>query len=186
MILVRHGQSEFNVVYGVTRRDPGIIDPKLTAEGEAQARRAARILKEHGIERLIASPYTRALQTAEIIAASLGLAIQIEPVVRERGAFVCDIGSPASQLRRSWPGLDFGGLPEIWWPEQEEPEAMVAERCAAFRIAAAAMADRDRVAVVSHWGFIRGLTEMSVTNGTVLRIDPDTAPCPARELTLSA
>ena len=27
MILLRHGQSEFNVVYGVTRVDPGIEDP---------------------------------------------------------------------------------------------------------------------------------------------------------------
>ena len=37
MILIRHGQSEFNVVYGKTRVDPGIRDPRLTALGERQA-----------------------------------------------------------------------------------------------------------------------------------------------------
>ncbi len=35
MLLIRHGQSEFNVVYSVTRQDPGIRDPKLTVEGRA-------------------------------------------------------------------------------------------------------------------------------------------------------
>ncbi|MDH3235510.1 MAG: histidine phosphatase family protein, partial [Alphaproteobacteria bacterium] len=33
MILIRHAQSEFNVVYGKTRQDPGIEDPKLTDTG---------------------------------------------------------------------------------------------------------------------------------------------------------
>ena len=32
--------------------------------------------------------------------------------------------------------------------------------------------DWARVAVVSHWGFIRGLTGLTVQNGAVLRIDP--------------
>jgi broad specificity phosphatase PhoE len=33
-------------------------------------------------------------------------------------------------------------------------------------------ADWARVAVVSHWGFIRSLTGLTVQNGAVLRIDP--------------
>jgi len=41
MILLRHGQSEFNVVYNVTRVDPGIPDPRLTEEGRRQALVAA-------------------------------------------------------------------------------------------------------------------------------------------------
>ena len=36
MILVRHGQSEFNVIFGATRKDPGIVDPKLTEEGRRE------------------------------------------------------------------------------------------------------------------------------------------------------
>ena len=60
MILIRHGQSEFNVVYGKTRIDPGIRDPKLTALGKRQARAAAETVHEMGIRQLITSPYTRA------------------------------------------------------------------------------------------------------------------------------
>ena len=44
MILLRHGQSEFNLHFSVTRRDPGIIDPRLTPLGHQQAEDAARAL----------------------------------------------------------------------------------------------------------------------------------------------
>ena len=68
MILVRHGQSHFNVVYGATRQDPGIVDPGLTEEGISQAEAAAEALAGHDLRRVLASPYTRTLHTAEIIA----------------------------------------------------------------------------------------------------------------------
>jgi broad specificity phosphatase PhoE len=93
MILVRHGQSEFNVVFSVTRVDPGIRDPRLTPEGRRQAEVAADALAAHGIERLISSPYSRALETAEIVARRLDVAITVEPMVGERAAFACVVGS---------------------------------------------------------------------------------------------
>ena len=37
MILVRHGESHFNVHFNVTREDPGIVDPGLTELGVMQA-----------------------------------------------------------------------------------------------------------------------------------------------------
>ena len=82
MILVRHGQSHFNVHFSATRKDPGIVDPGLTEEGERQAQAAAEDLSERGIERIIASPYWRTLHTAEIIAERLGLPVSIDPQVR--------------------------------------------------------------------------------------------------------
>ena len=87
MILVRHGQSEFNVVYSVTRVDPGIRDPRLTEEGRRQAAGLAEELAGHGVRRILASPYTRALETAAIIAERLSVPIAIDPVVGERAAF---------------------------------------------------------------------------------------------------
>ncbi len=33
MILLRHGQSEFNLAFTLTRRDPGIVDARLTPLG---------------------------------------------------------------------------------------------------------------------------------------------------------
>ncbi|HYZ24816.1 MAG TPA: histidine phosphatase family protein, partial [Rhodopila sp.] len=107
MILLRHGQSEFNLHFGATRRDPGIIDPRLTELGHAQAAEAADQLRGQDIRRIIASPYTRALETARPVAAALGLPITVEPIVRERYAFACDIGTARLELERCWPEHDF-------------------------------------------------------------------------------
>jgi broad specificity phosphatase PhoE len=172
MILVRHGQSEFNVVYSVTRIDPGIPDPKLTEEGRRQAREVALSLAPHGLRRIVASPYTRALETAEIIAAALNLDLRVEPLVREHCRFHCDIGSLASDLARRWPGIDFSHLPERWWPNLDESEEDLAARGQAFRQAMARHEDWPATAVVTHWGFIRALTGQRVPNAHLLRFDP--------------
>jgi len=172
MILVRHGQSEFNVVFSETRRDPGIRDPRLTEEGRRQAEAAAETLQGHGIERLITSPYSRALETAEIVARRLDIAIAVEPLVGERAAFACDVGTRRGDLKARWPHLALDHLEEEWWPPLKESEDGLGARCAAFRAHMRAQRDWANVAVVSHWGFIRGLTGLTVQNGAVLRIDP--------------
>jgi broad specificity phosphatase PhoE len=169
MILIRHGQSEFNVHYGRTRQDPGIRDPVLTDEGRAQAHAAAAALGAHDLRRLISSPYRRALETAEIIAGALGLPVAIDPTVGERAAFSCDFGSDPTALAQRWPAWSFDHLPEQWWPDHEEPEAGLLARCARFRGATDALIDRDHVAIVSHWGFIRALTGLTVPNATAVR-----------------
>ena len=179
MILLRHGQSEFNVIFTATRRDPGIIDPVLTDLGAAQAAAAAEALAGQGIARIIASPYTRALQTAAPIARRLGIPVLVNPIVRERYAFVCDVGTPASALARTWPAHDFAGIEEVWWPAAEEPAAQIAARAARFRAEMAALPDWADTLVVSHWGFILSLTGESVANGAWLRCDP-AAPVPER------
>lgn len=177
MILVRHGQSEFNAVYGKTRIDPGIQDPRLTEEGRRQAREAAEALADRDIRELVSSPYTRALETAEIIAEALRLPLRVDPIVGERAAFVCDIGSHRSVLTGRWPLLDLAHLPEQWWPEGEESESALLDRCARFRTRMADRHDWPHVLVVSHWGFIRGLTGRRVGNCAVVPFDP-TAPAP--------
>ena len=192
MILLRHCQSEFNLHFTRTRCDPGIVDPALTAEGLAQAEAAADALvgaagsgsgaqSASGITRLIVSPYRRALQTAAPIAARLGLEVTIEPMVRERFAFVCDVGSPRSSLERDWPGIDFSGLEEIWWndgaampdaPAVRESEESVIARADGFRARMAADPTWQDTIVVSHWGFLLALSGRSIENGQWLRVDP--------------
>lgn len=172
MYLARHGQTMFNVIYGETRKDPGIVDPPLTDEGKRQAEALGRELKPLGILRLIASPYTRALQTAEIVAGHLGAGITVECDVRERTAFFCDIGTEASKLAGTWPHLDFAHLNEVWWNENEETVPDFHARCAGFRSAAAGFEDWDRVAVITHWGVIRSLTGRRVGNAEAVRCDP--------------
>jgi glucosyl-3-phosphoglycerate phosphatase len=177
MILLRHGQSEFNLRFTATKKDPGIPDPALTPLGQAQAEEAAETLADEGLRRIIASPYTRALQTAAPIARRLGIPVHVMPNVRERYAFSCDIGSPCSQLALAWPEVDFRLIDEVWWPAIEEPAQQVEARASLFRAEMAALPDWRDTLVVSHWGFILAMTGERLMNGEWLRCDPN-APAP--------
>jgi broad specificity phosphatase PhoE len=177
MILLRHGQSEFNLAFTATRRDPGIPDPQLTPLGHEQAGHAAEALAGEGIRRIIVSPYTRALQTAAPVAKRLGVPVIVNPIVRERYAFSCDVGSPRTALVLGWPEHDFAALDEVWWPPMEESAEQVIMRAALFRAEMAALPDWSDTLVISHWGFILCMTGTSVMNGHWLRCDP-TAPAP--------
>jgi broad specificity phosphatase PhoE len=177
VILLRHGQSEFNLHFTATKRDPGIPDPKLTELGLQQAEAAVLALAGERITRIIASPYTRALQTAAPIARQHGLPILVNPTVRERYAFSCDIGSPCTELAIAFPGLDFAHIDDVWWPAVEEPDHGIEARAALFRAEMAALPDWRETLVVSHWGFILAMTGERVMNGEWRRCDP-TAPAP--------
>jgi broad specificity phosphatase PhoE len=170
VILVRHAESEWNHHFGRTRIDPGIPDPALTQTGRRQAEALIEHLAAEGVTRLLASPYRRTLETATIIASRLELSITVEPLVRERNVFSCDVGTPRSALARLWPGLDFAHLEEQWWGEPAESEVSLGHRCTTFRTRTAALPDRSQVAVISHWGFIRGLTGQELANASYLRL----------------
>ena len=176
MILLRHGQSEFNLRYAATRIDPGIADPRLTEYGHHQAERAAHALAREKIRRIVASPYTRALQTAEPIARRLGLPVEVRPIVRERFGLACDIGTPRDRLRAAWPGHDFSHLDDKWWPDEHESPDAVTERAAAFRRDMAASPYWAETLVVSHWGFILCMTGQNINNGDMIRCDPSGPP----------
>ena len=64
LILLRHGQSEWNVANLFT----GWHDVDLTAQGEAEARQAGVLLKEAGVDLRVlhTSLLTRAIRTAEL------------------------------------------------------------------------------------------------------------------------
>jgi len=179
VILIRHGQSEFNVHFAATRTDPGIRDPHLTEEGRRQIAAGARLIGERyrsQIRRIVTSPYSRTLQSAAILADALDLPVTVDVRVGEHAHFSCDIGTARSGLEAAWPGLDFSHLAEEWWPEREEVHHVDA-RAQAFRTAMAADPGWPEVLVVSHWGFIRSLTGHRVPNAAVLTLDP-TVPHP--------
>ena len=172
MILMRHGQSEFNVVYGATRTDPGIEDPSLTDDGRAQAAGAADALRdrEPRITRIITSPYTRALQTAHIIADTLEAPIAVDPLVRERFAWSCDVGTRASDLTPLWPAVRFPRLEERWWSREEESHDDVRVRADRFHQVMVDDPEHTETLVVSHWGFIRAMTGLELTNAAMVRV----------------
>lgn len=83
MILwVRHGQSTWNVI---DRMQGHELSPPLTELGREQAQHAAEALAGRGVVRLLSSPATRALETATVIGAHLGLEVEIEPLLLEKG-----------------------------------------------------------------------------------------------------
>ena len=173
MILMRHGESEFNVIYKKTRVDPGIRDPELTVLGQQQVRAAIKHLKKHKIDKVLTSPYTRALQTAVIVAERLKIRIEVNAKIGERAAFTCDIGTPAEQLRRSWPLLNLDALDDIWWPTPVESDYELNDRCLQFRRSHADILAWKTTLVVSHWGFIRCLTGYTVGNTQLVEYFPD-------------
>jgi len=150
VILLRHGETVFNVLFGNTRRDPGIRDPRLTERGREQAAEAARTLAEKKITRIIASPYTRAVQTAHVIARAVNVPIEIDATIRERFAYDCDIGTPRPVLALRWPDYAFDHIDETWWPDREEPIPAFEARCHAFRRRIAESSDWRTTAVVTH------------------------------------
>lgn len=168
MHYIRHGQSEFNIAMNTTGQDPGIVDAPLTEQGRAQALAAANTLSEHKITHLVSSPYTRALQTASIIAAHIDVPIKIEPLAGERSVFTCDIGTPTSRLRAAWPQLDFSDLPEKWWPDPEESHDHLNARVQNFHEKWRDIFALGQTGLVSHWYFLNTLLGHNFQNGEVV------------------
>ena len=79
---VRHGQSTWNASDRMQGHELG---PPLTDLGRAQAADAAESLAGLGATRVLSSPAVRAQQTAEIIANRLGLAVETEDLLLEKG-----------------------------------------------------------------------------------------------------
>jgi broad specificity phosphatase PhoE len=172
MFLLRHGQSYFNLHFSETRIDPGIEDPELTPLGLEQAAAAAMLLADTALTRIIISPYTRALQTAQPILAIHQVPVKIMQEVREQAAFACDVGSPPNLLATRFPHHDFGHLPPKWWHDGIESSEETSERANAFRALMAARDDSATTLLVGHWAFIQALTGVSLANGEILEFDP--------------
>ncbi|HLS79259.1 MAG TPA: bifunctional RNase H/acid phosphatase [Nocardia sp.] len=96
LLLLRHGQTELSI----QRRYSGRGNPPLTELGREQAARAAKMLAARGgIEAVVSSPLTRAVQTAEAAATALGV-----PLRTDQGLIETDFGD--------WEGLTFAEAAE--------------------------------------------------------------------------
>jgi glucosyl-3-phosphoglycerate phosphatase len=172
VLLLRHGQSYFNLHFNATRVDPGIEDPELTPLGLEQAAAAAAQLSARALTHIIISPYTRALQTAEPVLAIHKVPVAIMHEVREQAAYACDIGSPPGVLASRFPHHDFSHLPLRWWHEGAETAQQTGARADAFRTLMADRGDSTTTLLVSHWAFILALTGVSLGNGEILEYEP--------------
>ncbi|HWH98052.1 MAG TPA: histidine phosphatase family protein [Pseudolysinimonas sp.] len=163
LYLVRHGETEWNR----QRRIQGLTDIPLNDTGREQARLTGKLLTRRAISRVVASPLGRARETADIIAAQLGLD---DPELRD--AFV-ERNYGAAE------GLDFHEIDVRYPPEVEVPGRESREDVAARVIPAlqelASEYPGEAIVVVSHGGAIRAALMTAepgggfgpITNGSV-------------------
>jgi len=161
--LVRHGETDWNR----ERRIQGSTDIPLNETGRDQARATGALLASRRWNAIVASPLSRARETAQLIAAEAGLGEpELEPRLAERDYGAAE-GLTGPEIDALYPdGADV--------PGREEREA-VAQRAVAALHDLAARHPGEAVIVVAHGGVIRSVLETvapghhrdPITNGSV-------------------
>ncbi|WJY98118.1 histidine phosphatase family protein [Corynebacterium fournieri] len=157
LILLRHGETEYNA----TSRMQGQLDTVLSQRGVDQAHAAAKELLDLGISKIVSSDLMRAKNTAEVVAADLGLPVGVDERLREthlgewQGKTHNEVDSAHEGARAVW------RTDASWAPPRGESRLQVAERSRA--VVDELMRDYDEwdnsaVLLVSHGGTIAALT----------------------------
>ena len=147
---VRHGESAYNA----EGRIQGQSDVPLSELGRKQSQAVATAFDSLGIQAIYASPLRRASETAEPLAARLGLSIAHDPNLMElnagifQGMLWSEITSHYPEEATRWLAHD----PEYRIPGGESPVQLMARGKAAFEAMAAS--GHDRVVAVSHGGLL--------------------------------
>lgn len=163
LFLVRHGETDWNR----QRRIQGRTDIPLNATGREQARATGMRLAGREWDGIAASPLARARETAELIAAEVGLGEpELIPSLVER-----DYGEAEGM---DWIEVDrrFGHDAPV---PGRESRREVAERVVPALLELAAAHPHDALIVVSHGGAIRAVLDHvepgreygPITNGSV-------------------
>jgi broad specificity phosphatase PhoE len=178
VFLTRHGETDWNF----EGRWQGHTDVPLNEKGRAQARAIAEALRGEGVSGLVSSDLARARETAEIVAAAMGLDLAyVDAGLRERTFGVFE-GLTRSECERLHP--------EAWraWVEEQRPgEGVEAPAVVAARVTAAIGRAVERVAgdgapvlIVSHGGALRsviheatGLPVGPIANAAIWRLEWD-------------
>ncbi len=161
LLLVRHGQSEWNaagLMQGQTAHVP------LTPLGHSQAGAAAAELVGLGPGALVSSDLVRALQTAEHCARATGLPIVTSPALREQGYGELE-GLPSRDL---WDIVDW--TDPHWSAPGGESLTELHARVEAFLKHLGAEPPADVIALVTHGDTIRA------AQAVVAGLGPDAMP----------
>lgn len=151
LILVRHGESEGNR----DRRFTSSAAVPLTVLGREQARVAARRIKaQFQPELVIASPFVRARQTAEILASELALSMEIEDDFHEQS--LGELAGKSYDVMREHPEYDRLRYWE-WRAPGGESLQEVRERTGSALDRVAAKSAGRQIIIVSHGGVMASL-----------------------------
>ncbi len=177
ILLARHGETEWNKI----GRVQGWTDIGLSADGESQAVKLANRLSKTPLAAVYSSELSRAVQTAEAVAAPHGLPVQTLPGLREKGYGLWE-GLTREDLERDWTDLwhQYHTLRvlETVVPEGETwPEVCLRTVEALKFILAGHPGADDTVLVVGHGGSARALVleALQAPLPTLLRLHLDNA-----------
>jgi probable phosphoglycerate mutase len=154
LLVARHGETDWNR----DGRWQGHADPPLNDTGRRQAHELAAALRGEPIAAVYASDLRRARETAEIVAADLGLPVTVDERLREvdvgawSGLTMADLEERFPDSVRRWRGAD----PAHSFGDGETYAAMGERVVAAVEEIVGRHAD-ERVLVVGHGGPIRSL-----------------------------
>jgi broad specificity phosphatase PhoE len=137
LLLVRHGETDWNA----DGRLRGHTDRPLSDFGRRQAQWLAGELEAEELDAIYSSDLTRARETAEIVAARLGLPVELDPDLREK-----DWGN--------WEGLTVVERDRVEFVG-ESTEAHQERILRALRRISERHPDTARVLVVTHGGSMR-------------------------------
>lgn len=154
ILLIRHGETDWNAAH----RLQGHLDIDLNAAGVRQIAALGAALRGEALDAIFSSDMRRALQTAQAIAATRELTVQIEPGLRERcyGAFE---GLRHSEIRARYPEA-FVALQARDLDARFPEGARIAETLREFSARSIAVMTRligsghRKIAVVTHGGFL--------------------------------
>ncbi len=165
LLLLRHGQSTWNA----EGRWQGWADPPLSPTGTSQAGAALPELAGCGFEGVIASDLERARSTAAILAAALGLSVEVDARLRERDVGAWSGLTPA-EIDQRWPGrLPAWRAGRLLRPPGGESDAQLAAR-ALTAIHGLCARSEQALLVVTHGGVVRlverglGLARLTTAN----------------------
>lgn len=143
LVLWRHGQTAFNA----ERRFQGQSDVPLNAVGLVQAERAAPYLAALKPDAIFSSDLSRATATAEMLARLVGLPVQLDKDLRERGGGSWE-GKTAAEIAAMHPEAYAS-----WTPPDGEAAAAVADRASlAMERIADSLPGGSLAVVVGHGG----------------------------------
>lgn len=168
--LVRHGESEGNREL----RIQGKSDRPLTDVGRDHARRAGDWLAGHPVDAIVASPLSRARETAGIIASTIASAKGTSPqeVMLDADLEEIDTGCftdrTFQELQRDEPELWKDFSRESWQgvPDAERISDLEARSLRVWsRLTDLASQGHSRIVAVSHGGFIHWLIKTTFATG---------------------